>query len=274
MNFLDFKDNEELKKRLHMAEKKGSLSHAYIIWGPRDSGKEQLCEALSGAIVCSGIGERPCLSCRDCVKFQKHIHPDIIRIKKEKDKREIYVSQIRDVVRDAAILPNEAAKKVFIVEDADEMNAFAQNAFLKLLEEPPSHAAFILLGTNPGGFLQTIRSRCIELQTVCVSSHIDPDSVSHQELASSVLSAFRAGEKLTLLSLTTKVEKLERAQISDFLDALYLVSADTIKNEPGAVDRGRMYQLLELLQRLQSMVRFNVGSGHIAGLLAAKLNGY
>jgi DNA polymerase-3 subunit delta' len=166
MNFLGFAGNDELKARLNETERKGNFSHAYIIWGSESSGKDILGDVLARALICSGTGERPCLKCRDCLKSQKHIHPDIITINKEADKREIRVDQIRDIVRDASVLPNEAAKKVFIIKEADDMNVNAQNAFLKLLEEPPSHAAFILIGTNPGGFLQTVRSRCVELQVI------------------------------------------------------------------------------------------------------------
>ncbi|NLO49324.1 MAG: DNA polymerase III subunit [Clostridiales bacterium] len=273
MNFLGFTGNDELKAHLNDAERNGSFSHAYIIWGAGSSGKGVLGDVLSRAFVCTGTGERPCLMCRDCLKSQKHIHPDIINIKKEAGKREILVGQIREIIRDAAVLPNEADKKVFIIEDADDMNSRAQNAFLKLLEEPPSYARFILIGTNPGNFLPTLRSRCVELQTfsapVPENEELNPVLLS---IAESVLHAFKAGDSLTLTSCAAKAGKLDRIQIADFLDILYLITANALKKEFDAVERGNLFAMTDAIQSLMPMCRFNVGSGHITGILAVKLN--
>lgn len=273
MNFLGFTGNDELKTRLNEAERKGSFSHAYIIWGTGSSGKSVLGDVLSKAFVCTGTGERPCLMCRDCLKSQKHIHPDIITIKKESGKREILVGQIREIVRDAAVLPNEADKKVFIIEEADDMNRNAQNAFLKLLEEPPSYVQFILIGTNSGGFLPTIRSRCVELQVFSapVPANEEQNPVLFS-VAESVLHAFRAGDSLTLTSCAAKAGKLDRIQIANFLDILYLITANALKKEFDAVERGSLFAMADAIQSLMPMCRFNVGSGHIAGILAVKLN--
>lgn len=73
------------------------------------------------------------------------------------------MDQIRAVSADAVVLPNEAGRKVYIIEDADSMNIPAQNAALKLLEEPPAGVMFLLCVTNAGQLLPTVRSRCTEL---------------------------------------------------------------------------------------------------------------
>ena len=75
----------------------------------------------------------------------------------------ITVDQVRQLRADAYIRPNEGERKVYLLEGADRMNASAQNAMLKLLEEGPAYAAFLLLAENGGGVLQTVRSRCEEL---------------------------------------------------------------------------------------------------------------
>lgn len=70
------------------------------------------------------------------------------------------MDQVRALRSDAYIRPNEGERKVYILEGADRMNASAQNAMLKLLEEGPAYAAFLLLSENAGGILETVRSRC------------------------------------------------------------------------------------------------------------------
>jgi len=87
----------------------------------------------------------------------KGIHPDVITVEEEKGK--ISVEKMREIKSDAAILPNEADRKVYIIRDAQNMTIQAQNAFLKVLEEPPKHVVFILTVDNRAKLLETILSR-------------------------------------------------------------------------------------------------------------------
>lgn len=271
---MDSQGNEKLKKRLADTAARGALSHAYIIWGPDNSGKENLALSLAAAIVCTDSENRPCGICRNCMKAFKGNHPDIITIEKQTGKREIYVDQIRRIISDAPVMPNEADKKVYIIYHADSMNANAQNAFLKLLEEPPSHSSFILIGTNPGNFLNTIRSRCVELNTVPEKSTNDFETLdlNTDEIARHIFDLFVKGDKLSLISEVLKAEKLERNLFLDLIDNLYIIAAQALKTEQSKSERMRIYRVLELLQSFVPMRSVNVGTGHIAGILAVKLN--
>jgi DNA polymerase-3 subunit delta' len=86
------------------------------------------------------------------------MHPDIIRI--VPDNHIIKIAAIRDLFRFTISKPNEAAMRVIIIENADTMNEQAQNAFLKMLEEPPVNTFFILIAENINSLLATIVSRC------------------------------------------------------------------------------------------------------------------
>lgn len=152
--------NAALKGQLSAQAAGRGLSHAYLISGPEGSGKATLARLLSAALVCTGSGEAPCGACPGCKKALGGIHPDVIHVDLLEDKREILVDQARQMRSDAFIRPNEAERKVYVVHHADTMNAHAQNAILKLLEEGPAYAAFLLLCENPGSLLPTIRSRC------------------------------------------------------------------------------------------------------------------
>ena len=146
------------------------LSHAYIL----SSSRQEDCLALAGQIAAAAVCQRetdaPCGQCRACRKARSGNHPDIIHVRRLSDskgqpRRELLVEQIRQMAADAYVLPNEAARKVYIVEDADKMNPAAQNAALKTLEEPPAGVIFLLCAENPGLLLPTVRSRCVELRS-------------------------------------------------------------------------------------------------------------
>jgi DNA polymerase-3 subunit delta' len=123
---------------------------------------------LAAGILCTGDGKRPCGKCASCGKIARNTHPDLILVSRLPDskgnlKRDITVDQIREVCADAYILPNEADRKVYIINEAEKMNVQAQNALLKTLEEPPEYAVIIILTTNVDALLPTILSRCVVL---------------------------------------------------------------------------------------------------------------
>ena len=156
--------NRALKTQLSQQEEGRGLSHAYILSGPAGSGKHTLARLLCGAMLCTAPAQRrPCGHCGPCKKVFAGIHPDVAVIAGPADGKPITVDQVRQLRADAYIRPNEGERKVYLLEGADRMNASAQNAMLKLLEEGPAYAAFLLLAENGGGVLQTVRSRCEEL---------------------------------------------------------------------------------------------------------------
>ncbi len=150
--------NAALKRQLSAQAEGRGLSHAYLISGPEGSGKRTLARLMAAAMVCTGAGEKPCGACPGCRKALGGIHPDIVTV--GTDGKDITVGQARAIRSDAYIRPNEAERKVYIIQNAQTMNPSAQNAMLKLLEEGPAYAAFLLLTDNPGAMLSTIRSRC------------------------------------------------------------------------------------------------------------------
>ena len=165
MNLCALVGNEALKRQLDAQCARRGLSHADILSGAPGSGKRTLAGLLAQALVCTGGGEDlpcggnvPCGACSGCRKAAAGIHPDIIRV--GTDGKDITVAQVRALRADAYIRPNEAARKVYVVENAQSMNPSAQNALLKRLEEGPAYAAFLLLADNAAALLPTVRSRC------------------------------------------------------------------------------------------------------------------
>jgi DNA polymerase III subunit delta' len=130
-------------------------SHAYLFAGPRGVGKSEAALAFAAGVCCRVGG---CAECDTCRRIQEAIHPDVDIVSPEGSF--ITVEQIREVNREVALRPFEAAARVTIVLEAESMNKEAANAFLKTLEEPPPHAHFVLVTDAPESLLPTITSRC------------------------------------------------------------------------------------------------------------------
>jgi len=94
-------------------------------------------------------------------------------VRKEPEKKEFTINLIREIKDSIYIAPNELEKRVYILEDVETMNANAQNAFLKILEEPPSYVVFLLVCSNTESLLETIKSRAPILYT----EQISPDDI-------------------------------------------------------------------------------------------------
>lgn len=165
MNLSDLAGNAALKAQLGAARR---LPHALILSGPAGSGKHTLARALAQAFVCTGEGERPCGRCRDCRLAAEGAHPDVVPVERflspEEREKPLKVDAVRALRVDAYIRPNQALRKVYLIARADTMNPSAQNALLKVLEDGPDYAAFLLLAENPLALLETIRSRCVHYE--------------------------------------------------------------------------------------------------------------
>lgn len=158
MRLSELAANAEVKYELAEAMRRRSLPHAVLIEGEKGCGKQTLARILAEYAVCRAEGERPCGVCPNCVKAQKGIHPDIV-VANGDQSGALNIEAIRNIRTGAYIKPNEAENKVYILLQCEKMLVPAQNAFLKVLEEPPEHVLFVLTAVSATALLQTIRSR-------------------------------------------------------------------------------------------------------------------
>lgn len=235
---------------------KNGLSHAYLIVGESEAERNRLTLFLSEAMNCENGANPPCGVCRSCQKIASRSHPDILYITRRQDKREIVVDQIRELSRECFIVPNEGRRKVFVLPEADSMNQNAQNALLKLLEEPPAYAAFLLEGANPGSFLPTIRSRCVTLK-VGGASGTETDSQ-----AEALADAFVSGNALAFTGQCFRLEKADKDRFDALLTQLYAAAVRrSVSGNAAAL------LLAETTEKLREMRACNVSAGHCLGLL-------
>ncbi len=168
LSFQRFMSQGESVSSLETQIRQRTLAHAVLITGDEGVGKKTLANLMASALLCRGEGQRPCGKCPSCVQLAAGEHPDLIRIQlgvpltgdSEKTRASIPVSDIREMERIAGSHPFEGNDRVILIQDADKMNAAAQNALLKILEEPPEGNWFILVCQQREALLPTIISRC------------------------------------------------------------------------------------------------------------------
>lgn len=305
MNFSTLAGNNQIKQQLAQQAAGRGLSHAYIISGPRGSGRHTLANLMAASLVCQKTGDRPCGCCGPCKKAVGGIHPDIITVSGPEGKP-VSVEQVRSLRTDVHIRPNEAQRKIYFLERADHMNQSAQNAMLKLLEEGPAYAVFLLLAENAGGLLETIRSRCesIALQPLTHSECLewlsrwypskDPSVLQQASMESQgilgravdmlegtgtaaeqirgysarLAQVLESGDELTVFETAMSLEKLSREELAGVLERTLEEIALRL---PGSQCRRRLLKGVELLRRLREAVDLNANAGQITGWLCAGL---
>ena len=268
MEFGGLLGNEALRERLCAAAAQGRLSHCYAICGPAGSGRHTLAAAIAAAMQCTGT-EPPCGVCPACRKVFAGLHPDVVTCVDEKHKL-FGVDMARAVSADAILKPNEGRGKVYIFPQ--ELNPQAQNALLKLIEEPPPYAAFLFLTLSADRLLPTVRSRCQELRLSpldeaalrraleqrCPGRGADEyraairrsggwlgqaldalEAARLSELAAAFAKAYAEKDALALLELLTGMEKLSRDDFCAELNAWRQLLHDALLCRAGLPGSGQ-----------------------------------
>ncbi|MBQ4626922.1 MAG: hypothetical protein IJB45_06710 [Clostridia bacterium] len=159
MKITGFDINNPTEQTLSVAVAAGRLPHAIIIEGSSAEERMSLAKKLAAALVCSEKADAPCGSCPHCIKSAADSHADVLIYSVEDKPKAFKVDIVREIRSKAYIIPNEADRKVFILENSHTMGVEGQNAILKILEEPPSFVNFIMLCSSKSGFLPTVLSR-------------------------------------------------------------------------------------------------------------------
>lgn len=176
----NFLGNLELISRLKRDVEDRKTPHAIIIQGTYGSGKHTIARLIAMMLACESSPE-VCCECPSCRKILSNNSPDVITAGPTDGRVQIGVDIIRFIRSDVYIKPNDYTHKVYIVESADKMTHEAQNAFLKVLEEPPSYAVFILLCESADSLLVTVKSRA----TIYNTERFDTDTVKDYLLKNS-----------------------------------------------------------------------------------------
>ncbi len=155
--------SKEINDKLNSFFADGRSPHAVLIDGGSEEQRYNLARLTAKMIVCGEQGRTPCGMCESCRKADENIHPDIITVTKPEDKKGFVKADVKKVVSEAHLTPNDSLKKVYILSEVHLMSEECQNLLLKILEEPPAYTAFVLTSQNANGVIGTVLSRVVRL---------------------------------------------------------------------------------------------------------------
>lgn len=148
--------HENVKASLHQALVKNQLPHALLFVGPEGVGKWKTAQALAQTLLCQESHVDFCGLCASCLQVQKGQHQGLHLLNTEN--AQIKIDEAREILRKLTLRNWDGARLV-LINDAHKLNPQAANALLKVIEEPPEQTYFILITSQPGKILSTIRSR-------------------------------------------------------------------------------------------------------------------
>ncbi len=217
----NFNFSENVLNALDSLFTDGRCPHAVLIDGSGELQREALARLTSKMIVCENKERTPCGACECCRKATENIHPDIITIKKPDDRKSFAKADVKKMVADAYLTPNEADKKVYIISELQNMTEESQNLLLKILEEPPVYTSFILTAQSANTVIGTVLSRVVRLRLGTIEAEEYSDkAIDIVKNLSSALCARREYDKIKATAPLDGNKKLTVEVLQLFISVL------------------------------------------------------
>ena len=265
---------------LENAIKTGRIPHGVVLESKQPQLKKKYVMLLSSWAVCVD-NNKPCLQCNQCSKASTGNHPDIYTAQLFGKNEVVNVDEIRKICSDAYIKPNEADTKVYIIPNADKMQQQAQNAFLKVLEEPPQNILFILCCTSAQQLLGTIRSRVV-VYNLSLPEFSDEDTKKVLDKAEEIATAIPKNKGYELLkaigSLTDRgfakqvMEQLlpivNLAIKSRILNTDCTASAEILRDN---IDTQNLIKIVDIIDTAQKRLNSNINMNLFMSWFCAEL---
>lgn len=232
----------------------GRLGHAYLFCGQRGTGKTSIARIFSRAINCENpMNGNPCNKCATCKSILDGTSMDVIEIDAASNTG---VDNIKKICSEVSYTPASAPHKVYIIDEVHMISQSAFNALLKTLEEPPSHALFVLATTEPHQIPATVLSRCQRfdfrrispdsivgrLKYICKEEGIDASEDALNMIAGLSDGAMR--DAISMLDQASSLSSSNKITISDIEDISGVVNLDFIADISQILIKGETDKLL------------------------------
>ena len=226
-----------ITQTLRNAVRAGSVGHAYLLTGPRGTGKTSTARILARAVNCLQPRDgEPCNVCAPCQSILQNRCLDVMEIDAASKSK---VDEMRDVIDKVGYAPTEVRRKVYVVDEVHMLSTHAFNALLKTIEEPPAHAIFLLATTDVHKVPTTITSRCqrLDFRTISLQDIVErlsyvceQEGLQAERTALNVIAQQATGSLRDALSLLEQVRAYEDASIdvAAVEDALGLARSETL----------------------------------------------
>lgn len=159
MAFEGLVGNEKVKELLQKTITSNKTVNSYLFIGIEGIGKKLFAKEFAKMLLCLEE-EKPCRKCKSCIELANDNHPDFYFLSSE---GVIKIEEVRALQTKIAEKPIISNRKVYIIDNSEQMTKEAQNCLLKTLEEPPEYSIIILITANENLILNTIKSRCTKI---------------------------------------------------------------------------------------------------------------
>ena len=175
--FSEIKGQDHVVRALQTAVRTDKVGHAYLLHGPRGSGKTSTARVLAKALNCTDLGDdgEPCCVCDSCLSILQGRSFDLQELDAASNNK---VDDMRGLL-ERVNLTSPGRTKVYLLDEVHMLTAGAENALLKTLEEPPDHVTWVLATTEPHKVVHTIRSRCQVFELGLIGAEVMSDHLRH-----------------------------------------------------------------------------------------------
>jgi DNA polymerase III subunit gamma/tau len=237
--FDDVVGQEHIIQTLRYALRTGHIHHAYLLAGPRGTGKTTTARLIAKAVNClAPSDERPCNQCEICDAVNEGRLMDLVEIDAASNTG---VDNIRDLLEKVGFRPTQATYKVYVIDEVHMLSTAAFNALLKTLEEPPEHVLFVLATTEVHKIPETILSRCqrFEFRRIPLTG-----IVKHLETIAASETVTTEPEALELIARAATGSMRDAISLFDQMAASGAITADYVRLMLGAERREVVQSLL------------------------------